>query len=180
MVGHQADAETGASRKGDSKAARPGEVILEQDPASLQADAGLVFIGHVETPWRTVSECPRNGGKTREICKVVVRPEYAEGLASVATCSHLVLLYWMHEARRDLIVQAPSFAERTHGCFALRSPVRPNPVSLSVVELLAVDGNVLSVRGLDCLDGTPLIDIKPYFASTDSRPDARVGWSDKR
>ena len=63
---------------------------------------------------------------------------------------------------------------------ALRSPVRPNPVSLSVVELLAVDGNVLSVRGLDCLDGTPLIDIKPYFASTDSRPDARVGWSDKR
>ena len=174
------EAKAGESDLAARKAARPGEVVLEHDPARVPADAGLVFIGHVETPWRTVSECPRNGGKTSETCRVVVRPEYSAGLASVATCSHLVLLYWMHEARRDLIVQAPSFAERTHGCFALRSPVRPNPVSLSVVELLAMDDNVLSVRGLDCLDGTPLIDIKPYFASTDSRPEARVGWSDKR
>lgn len=158
---------------------RAGEVALERDPASVPADAGLVYIGHLETPWRTIGECPRNGGKTREVCRVVVKPEFAEGLASVATCSHLVLLYWMHEARRDLIVQAPSFTRRTHGCFALRSPVRPNPVALSVVELLAVDGNVLSVRGLDCLNDTPLIDIKPYFATTDSHPGARVGWNEQ-
>jgi tRNA-Thr(GGU) m(6)t(6)A37 methyltransferase TsaA len=161
----------------DKMASRPGEVRLARDPAVLPADAGLVFIGHIETPWSDLSACPRNGRKSDAICRVHVSDAYAEGLKSVATCSHLILLYWMSVARRDLIVQAPSFAGTTHGCFALRSPVRPNPVSLSVVDLLGVDGNVLSVRGLDCLNGTPLVDIKPYFARTDSFPEAEVGWA---
>jgi tRNA (Thr-GGU) A37 N-methylase len=63
-----------------------------------------------------------------------------------------------------------------HGTFALRSPARPNPIAMSVVRLVRIEGPTLSVVGLDCLDGTPLLDIKPYFASTDSVPDAVVGW----
>jgi tRNA-Thr(GGU) m(6)t(6)A37 methyltransferase TsaA len=159
-----------------SKTPRAGETALATDPATLAADAGIVFIGHVETPWKSRSECPRNSRGSREICRVVLKPDYLPGLKSVETCSHLVLLYWMHEARRDLIVQAPSFADTTHGCFALRTPVRPNPVSLSVVEFVGMTPDGFRVRGLDCLDGTPLVDIKPYFATTDSVPDAVVGW----
>ncbi len=83
------------------------------------------------------------------------------------------------QARRDLAVLAPGFADETHGCFGLRAPVRPNPVSLSVVQLLEMTGDGFLVRGLDCLNGTPLIDIKPYFATTDSVPDAQVRWRDR-
>jgi tRNA-Thr(GGU) m(6)t(6)A37 methyltransferase TsaA len=90
--------------------------------------------------------------------------------------THLVVLYFMDRARRDLLVQVPRHGER-RGTFALRSPVRPNPVAMSVVRLVRIEGPSLSVVGLDCLDGTPLIDIKPYFASVDSVPEAIVGWS---
>jgi tRNA-Thr(GGU) m(6)t(6)A37 methyltransferase TsaA len=159
---------------------RPGEQTLGKDPASLPIDAGLVFIGHIQTPWRDRHACPRSGGGSEEICTIELKPEFQEGLQSVESCSHLILLYWMHEARRDLIVQAPAFDSVPHGCFALRSPVRPNPVSLSVVKLISVEGNQLKVQGLDCLNGTPLIDIKPYFPRNDSVPDATVGWHEKR
>jgi tRNA (Thr-GGU) A37 N-methylase len=77
-------------------------------------------------------------------------------------------------------LQVPGHYGVQHGTFALRSPARPNPVAMSVVKLLRVDGNRLSVVGLDCLNGTPLIDIKPYFASTDSVPDAVVGWHSQK
>jgi tRNA-Thr(GGU) m(6)t(6)A37 methyltransferase TsaA len=92
----------------------------------------------------------------------------------------VVVLYWMDRARRDLVLQAPHHYGEQRGTFALRSPVRPNPIAMSVVRLLRMDGTALSVIGLDCLDGTPLIDIKPYFASTDAVPDAQVGWHASR
>jgi tRNA-Thr(GGU) m(6)t(6)A37 methyltransferase TsaA len=88
----------------------------------------------------------------------------------------VVVLYWMHEARRDLVLQAPHHYSERRGTFALRSPVRPNPIAVSVARLVGIEGNKLSVVGLDCLDGTPLLDIKPYFATTDAVPDAKVGW----
>lgn len=159
---------------------RPGEVALTQDPGTTPPDAGLVFIGRIETPWTDRHACPRSGSVSDDICTIHLDPAYEQGLLSVDTCSHLIVLYWMHKARRDLIVQAPAFDSPPHGCFALRSPVRPNPVSLSVVELIEVNGTALKVRGLDCLNGTPLIDIKPYFAQNDCVPDARVGWHEQR
>jgi tRNA (Thr-GGU) A37 N-methylase len=78
------------------------------------------------------------------------------------------------------VLQAPRHYGEQRGTFALRSPVRPNPVAMSVVRLMRIEGTTLSVIGLDCLDGTPLIDIKPYFASTDAVPDASVGWHASR
>jgi tRNA (Thr-GGU) A37 N-methylase len=86
----------------------------------------------------------------------------------------------MDQARRDLVLQAPRHFAEPHGTFALRSPARPNPIALSVARLVRIEDNRLTVVGIDCLDGTPLLDIKPYFASTDSAPDASVGWHAKQ
>jgi tRNA-Thr(GGU) m(6)t(6)A37 methyltransferase TsaA len=158
-------------------AARPGELKVAP-PDSF--DAGLYFIGRIRTPWRTLAECPKNGGEAEAVCTIELDARYAPGLKDVETCTHLIVLYWMGEAPRDLIVQQPRHYAEPHGVFALRSPARPNPIALSVVHLLGVDGPILRVRGIDCLDGTALLDLKPYFASTDSRPDARVGWHAKR
>jgi tRNA-Thr(GGU) m(6)t(6)A37 methyltransferase TsaA len=142
-------------------------------------DAQLYFIGRIRTPWTRRQDCPHNAREARErgdICTLELDPRYAPALKDVAGCSHLIVLYWMSEARRDLVQQVPKHVPEPRGTFALRSPVRPNPVALSVVRLLGIEGSNLSVIGLDCLDNTPLIDIKPYFASTDAVPDASVGW----
>ena len=96
------------------------------------------------------------------------------------TCSHLIVLYWMERARRDLIVQVPGHYGEARGTFALRSPARPNPIALSVVRLVRIDGTRVEVDGIDCLDGTACLDIKPYFASIDSVPEAAVGWHKTR
>jgi tRNA-Thr(GGU) m(6)t(6)A37 methyltransferase TsaA len=152
---------------------RPGEktVDLPERP-----DAGVYFIGRIRTPWKGRGECPKNARESDAVCTVELDPRFAAGLKDVESCSNLVLLYWMDKAPRNLVLQVPAHYGVQHGTFALRSPARPNPIAMSVVKLLSVEGNKLSVVGLDCLDGTPLIDIKPYFASTDSVPDAVVGW----
>ena len=150
--------------------ARPGEVATEL-PASH--DAGVYFIGRIRTPFKSRAECPRNTAESDALGRVELDPRFAAGLKDLGLYSHVWLLYWMDRARRDLIRQVPAHLGRPRGTFALRSPVRPNPIALAAVELLGIDGATLRVRKVDCIDGTPLIDIKPYFASTDSFPDAR-------
>jgi tRNA-Thr(GGU) m(6)t(6)A37 methyltransferase TsaA len=154
---------------------RPGEIAAAL-PESF--DAGVYFIGRIRTPWKTRDDCPKNARGSDAPCTIELDPRYAAALDGVASCTHLVVLYFMHQARRDLLVQAPRHGER-RGTFSLRSPVRPNPIAMSVVRLTRIEGTTLSVVGLDCLDGTPLIDIKPYFASVDSVPEAVVGLSAK-
>ena len=157
----------------DAYGLREGELAIELPE---KFDAGLYFIGRIHTPWTDRKDCPKNGRESDAVCTIEVDPRYADGLKDVETSSHLLILYWMDRARRDLVVQAPRHYAEQRGTFALRSPVRPNPVAASVVRLVKRDGTKLSVIGLDCLDNTPLVDIKPYFASTDSVPDAKVGW----
>jgi tRNA-Thr(GGU) m(6)t(6)A37 methyltransferase TsaA len=152
---------------------RPGEIAVTLPE---KFDAGVYFIGRIRTPWKTRSECPRNARGSDAVCTIEVDARYAAALESVETCTHLVVLYFMHEARRDLVVQVSRHSGR-RGTFALRSPVRPNPIAMSVVRLVRIEGATLSVVGIDCLDGTPLLDIKPYFASVDAVPDAVVGWA---
>lgn len=152
---------------------REGEVAIDL-PA--QPDAGVYFIGRVRTPWKERKDCPKNARESEAVCTVELDQRFADGLKDVESCSHLVLLYWMDRAPRNLVRQMPGHYGVQRGTFALRSPARPNPIAMSVVKLLGIDGNRLSVVGLDCLDGTPLLDIKPYFASTDSVPEAAVGW----
>lgn len=138
-----------------------------------ETDAEVYFIGRIRTQFPTRADCPKNGRDSDAEAVIELDPRFADGLLDIERCSHLIVLYWMDEARRDLIRQVPRHLGRARGTFALRSPVRPNPIALSVVELVKVDGNRLTVRHIDCRDGTPLVDIKPYHAATDSIPDAR-------
>jgi len=156
---------------------RPGEVAVALPD---RFDAQVYFIGRIRTPWRTRDDCPKNARESDAVCRIEVDARWTTALTGIETCSHLLVLYWMHRARRDLVLQAPRHYGEPRGTFALRSPVRPNPIAASVVRLTGVDGTTLSVVGLDCLDGTPLLDLKPYFASTDAVPDAVVGWHAER
>jgi len=152
---------------------RDGEIAVEL-PENF--DALLYFIGRIRTPWKTRDECPKNARESDAVCTIEVDPRWAAALTGVESCTHLVVLYWMNRSRRDLVLQVPRHYGVGRGTFALRSPARPNPIAMSVVRLVGIDGTKLSVVGLDCLDDTPLIDIKPYFASTDAVADAVVGW----
>lgn len=138
---------------------RAGEIAVVLPEA---VDAGLTFIGRLRTPWRTRADCPRRGDPLEgPECRVTVFPPWHAALAGLDRYVELELLYWMHLARRDLVVQVPRASGRPHGTFALRSPMRPNPIASSVVALVRVAADGIVVRGLDCVDGTPLLDIKP-------------------
>ena len=136
-------------------------------------------IGHLETPWATPSDCPRNGRQPDPLpeCRAVVAPEFRDGLLGLEGFSHLILLYWMDRAAPAPLVLSPRFDGDRRGIFATRAPVRPTPIALSVVrfEGFAAPG-VLRVRNLDCANGTPLLDIKPYLPTTDAEPEASMGW----
>ncbi len=137
---------------------RPGELAVA---LPSQTDAGVYFIGTICTPWRTRGECPKRGGPDGPICSIVVDERWRAALTDLGNHRRIQVLYWMHRARRDLVLQTPFRTGQTTGSFALRSPVRPNPIASSVVDLVAIEDTTLQVRGLDCLDGTPLIDLKP-------------------
>ena len=144
---------------------RPGEAAVVL-PA--QTDAGVYFIGTIHTPWHTRGECPKRGSPDGPICSIVIDERWQAALTDLADHRRIQVLYWMHRARRDLVLQTPFRTGKTTGSFALRSPVRPNPIASSVVDLVAIEGATLQVRGLDCLDGTPLIDLKPDRATASS------------
>jgi len=152
---------------------RGGEIAVELPD---HFDASLYYIGRIRTPWRRREECPKNARESEAVCTIELDPRWAAGLTGVESCSHLVVLYWMDKSRRDLVLQVPRHYGVGRGTFALRSPARPNPIAMSVVRLVGVEGAKLEVVGLDCLDNTPLLDLKPYFASTDAAPEAVVGW----
>jgi tRNA-Thr(GGU) m(6)t(6)A37 methyltransferase TsaA len=138
-------------------------------------------IGTLHTPWRNIADCPRNGRQPdpAPLCTVHILPEYLEGLRSLDGFSHLILLYWMDQAKSPQLSFTPPFDTDPHGIFATRSPRRPNPIGLSVVAFEGFAApDRLNVRFVDCIDGTPLLDIKPYLPTTDSEPTARMGWLD--
>lgn len=136
-------------------------------------------IGWLQTPFATSDDCPRNGRqrKPAPLCHAMVLPEYQPGLAALEGFSHLILLYWLDLAPPCELVFTPPFDTTPRGVFATRAPARPNPIGLSVVafEGFAAPGR-LRVRYLDCVDGTRLLDIKPYLATTDAEPAATLGW----
>jgi tRNA-Thr(GGU) m(6)t(6)A37 methyltransferase TsaA len=151
----------------DASDVRPGEMAISLPETYA---AGIYFIGRIRTPFKSRDDCPKNSAQSNAIGRVELEPRYALGMKDLEHYSHVHLLYWMHEARRDLIQQVPAHLGRPRGTFALRSPVRPNPIALATVELINIEALALVVRNIDCVDGTPLIDIKPYFASVDSFP----------
>ena len=158
---------------------REGEVALTFDPAKTASDASVIFIGHFRSPWTGRDECPRNMSAARERAlpaSVEIDSRWRSGLTGLERASHVIILSWLHEARRDLILQKPRHAASAQGTFSLRSPVRPNPIGLHIARLLSfnIEEGVLSLDAIDVMDGTPVIDIKPYYASTDAISDAVV------
>lgn len=137
---------------------RPGEVTVERE---ARADAQIEFIGRIHTPWTSARDCPRKGDLEGPLCRIEIFAPWDQALKGIERHSHLQVLYWMHLARRDLVLQSPRHTGTTSGTFSLRSPNRPNPIASSLVALEKVEGNILHVRGLDCVDGTPLVDLKP-------------------
>ena len=152
---------------------RPGETAAAL-PA--QPDANLYFIGSIRTPWKERRDCPRQGDlENGPLCRIEIDAQWRPALKKIRQHSHLQILYWMHLARRDLVEQSPRSDGATTGTFALRSPVRPNPVASSRVALLEVHSDHLIVRGLDCVDATPLLDIKPEKCPEAPTPKPGVG-----
>ena len=137
---------------------RAAERAIEWPDAT---DAGLIFIGRICTPWTSRMDCPRQGRHDGPTCRIQIFEPWTAALEAITDYDRLEVLYWLHRSRRDLVLQSPRNDGKTRGTFALRSPVRPNPIGTSIVRLIGVEGSTLLVRGLDCLDGTPLLDIKP-------------------
>ncbi|MGE0008944.1 MAG: tRNA (N6-threonylcarbamoyladenosine(37)-N6)-methyltransferase TrmO [Parvibaculaceae bacterium] len=141
---------------------RAGEVAVEF-PETM--DDGIVFIGRIATPWTSRLTCPRQGRLDGPVCTITVFEPWVAALDGVAGLERLEVLYWLNLSRRDLVRQSPANDGTTRGTFALRSPVRPNPIGTAVVKLAGREGAMLRVQGLDCLDGTPLLDLKPERTS---------------
>ncbi len=134
-------------------------------------------IGIIHSPYKTKEECPVQG-KTQLKGKglVLVDEEYEEGLKDIETFSHIILLYLFDRAGEILLTRKPFLDDQPHGIFAIRHPSRPNGIGLSIVELMNRKGRILEVLGIDVLDNTPLVDIKPYVPRFDYFPDANNGW----
>jgi tRNA-Thr(GGU) m(6)t(6)A37 methyltransferase TsaA len=159
---------------GDLPEVRPGEVTLP-DGLGRAEDAELVFIGRIRTPWKR-GDCPRNIAAARaqmSSARIELDPRLAPALTGLAPGQPLLLLYWMHNARRDLLLQAPKHVDAPRGTFALRSPNRPNPIAASSVTLIGLDPatGTLEVDAIDCFDDTPLLDIKPWIETVDMPPE---------
>lgn len=158
---------------------REGEIALEFDPAQVPGDASAIFIGSIASSWQSRETCPKNMRQASEAgvpARVIIDPPYRPGLAGLERATHIILLTWFDRSPRNLIVQKPRHSGRARGVFALRSPVRPNPVGIHVVRMLSLDleQGIATIDAIDVLDGTPLLDIKPYLPSIDAFPDAQM------
>jgi len=143
----------------DVQSMRPHEV---RHDGPLAADATLAFIGRIRTPWATREDCPRQGSPEGPECRIEVFAPWDAALDGIERYERIEALYWLHRSRRDLLRQNPNHGDGSRGTFSLRSPVRPNPIGTALVRLVRREGATLVVRGLDCVDGTPLLDLKPH------------------
>lgn len=139
----------------------------------------LTSIGTVRSPYTQTAQIPKGLGAQHDVEGLLeIRPELEDGLTDIEGFSHLYVLWIFDRADgADLMAHPPS-DDRPHGVFATRSPQRPNPIGLTVVQLLGRDGPCLKVRGVDMLDGTPIVDIKPYLSSVPAEA-LRRGWLDE-
>lgn len=137
---------------------RTAEVAVEPPPPT---DAGLAFIGRISTPWTSRMATPRQGRLDGPVCQIEIFDPWVAALDGLGQYERIEVIYWLHLSRRDLVRQSPANDGAARGTFSLRSPVRPNPIGTSIAHLIGIEGAVVLVRGLDCVDGTPLLDLKP-------------------
>ena len=134
-------------------------------------------IGVIHTPFTDVDGMPIQATAAIGIRGTIhLDPAFTAGLLDLDGFSHLVLLYHLHAVHHARLTVTPFLDVRPHGIFATRSPARPNPIGMSAVRLMGVRGSTIEIQDVDILDGTPLLDIKPYVPAFDDREGARVGW----
>jgi tRNA-Thr(GGU) m(6)t(6)A37 methyltransferase TsaA len=145
----------------------------------MNADTPIVFqpIGWLQTPFTDIAEMPVQPSGARGVRGILqVKDEFVPGLRDLAGFSHIICLYHLHRCAGYALEVTPFLDTITHGIFATRSPKRPNPIGLSVVRLLSIDGHLVALEDVDMLDGTPVLDVKPYVPTFDAPAADRFGW----
>ena len=142
-----------------------------------QMSVDLKIIGVVHSPYKTTADAPFQGND--KISKIEISKEYEGGLKDIEGFTHLHVFYWLHKSKGFSLLVITPWDTMSHGLFTTRSPHRPNPIGHAVVELVEQKDNILSVRGLDAIEGTPVMDIKPYIKKLDVKTDAVSGWIEK-
>ena len=137
-------------------------------------------IGVIHSPFKEPKGTPIQPAGAKNIDgTVVLFPEYAEGLKDLDGFSHIILVYHFHLSKRASLKVKPYMDSEVHGVFAMRGPSRPNPVGISVVGLVRIENNILHIHDVDIVDGTPLLDIKPYVQEFDIKKVDKIGWLEK-
>jgi formylmethanofuran dehydrogenase subunit E len=133
-------------------------------------------IGIIHARYRNGADAPYRGHRSKRISLIELFEQFEEGLQDIEGFSHIIVIYWFHKSRGYRLLVRTPWDDVPHGLFSTRSPRRPCPLGLTVVELVARKKNILKVKGLDAIDGTPLLDIKPYIPEVDQRSTAKSGW----
>ena len=137
-------------------------------------------IGFIHTPFKEPKGVPIQPVAGEDIeGKVEILPDYIEGLKDLEGFSHIILIYHLHLSKKPSLLVKPYMDEKLRGVFATRAPSRPNPIGLSIVRLVKIKGNMVYIKDVDIVDGTPLLDIKPYVPEFDLREVNRIGWLEK-
>jgi len=151
-----------------------------EGPESMTSLLSIEPIGIIETPFSEPAGTPIQPSRARGVRgRVHLYPDFQDGLRDLEGFERIWLVYWLHRSPGTSLLVTPFLDERQHGIFATRAPARPVPIGISVVRLLSVEGAVLEVADVDILNGTPLLDIKPYVPEFDSHPGSRAGWVDR-
>jgi tRNA-Thr(GGU) m(6)t(6)A37 methyltransferase TsaA len=137
-------------------------------------------IGIIHSPFTEKREMPIQASRSQSTGSVEVYPEFMDGLKDLDGFSHIIIFYIFHQSTGFSLHVKPFLDDHERGLFATRYPARPNPIGISIVELENVQANYLTVKGIDVLDGTPLLDIKPYVPDFDVRLEVRTGWYETR
>jgi len=137
-------------------------------------------IGVIHSPFKKPRGTPIQSSSAKGVNGTVeIFPEYMEGLQDVDGFSHIILIYHFHLSKKSSLKAKPFMDDKIHGIFAIRGASRPNPIGISIVRLLRVEGNILHIQDIDIVDGTPLLDIKPYVPEFDRTEVTRIGWLEK-
>jgi len=146
----------------------------------MKKEITLKPIGIIHTPYKEAKGIPIQGKFEKGITgQAELFPEYQDGLKDIEGFSHIVLIYYFDRSKDEKLISRPFLEDETHGIFAIRSPHRPNHIGFSIVKLEKVENNIITFSEVDILDGTPLLDIKPYVSHFDSRKNVMNGWLDK-
>jgi tRNA-Thr(GGU) m(6)t(6)A37 methyltransferase TsaA len=140
----------------------------------------MIRIGTIHTPFKEIADMPIQPSAAVGACaEIEVNREWSEGLKDLDGFSHIFVIYQFHRVSKKTLIVTPFLDSQPHGIFATRAPTRPNPIGLSVLTLTGITDNILRVENVDILDGTPILDIKPYIPAFDQPENVRTGWLQK-